>query len=200
MDRNDNETMLLENIMAGDEHAFEIAFLKYYTPLCKYVWKYVRSEDTAQEIVQEVFAVVWETRAKLDPEGHLRGLLYQMARNKALNYLKHQKVVEGYKVQVRNGNENPYYELAESGDSEQKLFHAVQDAVEDLPPKARRIFRLNRQEGLTYREIAGYLDISIKTVESQMIRSLRLLRDALSEYAPLFILFIGLGLMTLFGC
>ena len=61
-----NDSLLLELIHDGNEHAFEITFLKYYEPLCKYSWKYVRTHDIAEEVVQEVFASIWENRGKLD--------------------------------------------------------------------------------------------------------------------------------------
>lgn len=186
----DSEALLIKKIREGDEYAFEIAFLKYYTPMCKYIWKYVRSEILAEEIIQEVFATIWETRFNLNSGGHLRGLLYEMARNKALDYIKHQKIVDQYISEAKQKKKKTSYTTIDFEVSNHKpLVNDVWQAINDLPPKARQIYKLNREEGLTYKEIASYLDISIKTVESHMRRVLKILRDRLSKYLPLFLLF-----------
>lgn len=194
MNRENRETLLIKRIREGDEYAFEIAFLKYYAPLSKYIRKFVRSSDLAKSIVQEVFADIWESRNELDTAGHLRGLLYEAARNKALNYIKHQKISEEYIKRSRRQRNNHYMLAKPFRDAPQKaLLNATHEAIENLPPKARRIFQLNRNEGLTYKEIAGYLGISIKTVEAQMSRVLKKLRKSLSEYLPI-LLVLGLWL------
>lgn len=189
MSSEDSEALLIKKIREGDEYAFEIAFLKYYTPMCKYIWKFVRSETLAEEIIQEVFATVWETRFNLDPGGHLRGLLYEMARNKALDYIKHQKIVNQYIAETKQERkETPHTTIDFEEPDNNPFVDDVREAINDLPPKARQVYKLNREEGLTYKEIAGYLDISIKTVESHMRRVLQILRERLSKYLPLFLL------------
>jgi RNA polymerase sigma-70 factor (family 1) len=180
------ETLLIKKIREGDEHAFEIVFLKYYTPLCRFSWKYVHSEVLAEEIVQEVFAQIWEKRLQLDIDGHLRGLLYDATRNKALNYIKHQKIVDDYIAEARQKmNDNILPLISSTNEKYEEVTRVIDKVVDDLPPKAKRIYRLNRDEGLTYREIADYLEISVKTVESQMSRVLKTLRDKLSQYLPI---------------
>lgn len=189
MSSEDSEALLIKKIREGDEYAFEIAFLKYYTPMCKYIWKFVRSETLAEEIIQEVFATVWETRFNLDPGGHLRGLLYEMARNKALDYIKHQKIVNQYIAETKQERkETPHTTIDFEEPDNNPFVDDVREAINDLSPKARQVYKLNREEGLTYKEIAGYLDISIKTVESHMRRVLQILRERLSKYLPLFLL------------
>lgn len=189
-ENSDSESLLIKKIREGDEYAFEIAFLKYYSPMCKYIWKYVRSEALAEEIIQEVFAIVWETRFNLDPGGHLRGLLYEMARNKALDYIKHQKIADQYIAEAKKERkETSHTTIGFDEHNNKPLVDDAREAINDLPPKARQIYKLNREEGLTYKEIAGYLDISIKTVESHMRRVLQILRDRLAKYLPLFLIF-----------
>lgn len=179
------ESLLIQRIIEGEEYAYEIAFLKYYTPLCQYTWKYVRSEELSKEIVQEVFTEVWEGRKSLNPTGHLRGFLFEVVRNKALDYIKHQKIVEGYLAEAKQQKKEIFYKNLYQEENEKQDFHeAVKEAINDLPPTGRQIFELNRNEGLTYREISEYLDISVKTVETHMRRALRKLREHLSKYAP----------------
>src|SRR5690625_2458429 len=157
--------------------------------MCKYIWKYVRSEALAEEVIQEVFATVWEMRFNLDPGGHLRGLLYEMARNKALDYIKHQKIIDQYIAEAKQERKNPSRTTIDfDEDNNKPLVDDIREAINNLPPKARRVYQLNREEGLTYKEIAAYLDISNKTVESRMRRVLQILRSRLSKYLPLFLL------------
>ncbi len=180
---------MIERIRKGDEYAFELAFLKYYTPLCNYIWKYVRSRDLSEEVIQEVFAAVWETRKALNPNGHLRGFLYEAARNRALNYIKHQKNTERFLSEIRqNRREEASLPPNHVDIHDQDLLHAAGEVIDHLPPKARRIYKLNRQEGLTYYEIATFLGISVKTVEYQMAKALQILRECLSKYLPVFIM------------
>lgn len=194
MGSENSESLLLEKIKGGDEYAFEIAFLKYYTPMCKYIWKFVQSEALAEEIVQEVFARIWETREDLDPNGHLRGLLYEAARNKALDYIKHQKIADAY-IAEKNKKQKGYATINYDDKPSEELIRDIEEAIESLPPKARQVYELNREDGLTYREIASYLEISIKTVESQMRRVLQILREHLSKYLSILVLVSwGLGL------
>jgi len=194
MGSENSESLLLEKIKGGDEYAFEIAFLKYYTPMCKYIWKFVRSEALAEEIVQDVFGRIWERRKKLDPNGHLRGLLYEAARNKALDNIKHQKIIDTYIAETKK-TKREYATIKGNDKPSRELVRDIEEAIEGLPPKARQVYILNREEGLTYKEIAGYLEISIKTVESRMRRVLQILRAHLSKYLSLFIpIFWGLGL------
>lgn len=192
------ESLLIQKIREGDEHAYEIAFLKYYTLLCQYVWKYVRSEELSKEIVQEVFAEVWEGRTNLKVSGHLRGFLFEVARNKALDYIKHQKVVKQYLAEARQQKkENLYQSFYQEDGQSRDFYEAVKAAIDSLPPIGRRIFKLNRDEGLTYQEISEYLNISVKTVETHMRRSLKKLREQLAKYAPSILIAGILGTISL---
>src|SRR5690554_6621762 len=97
---NKSEGLLIQQIREGEEYAFEIVFLKYREPLCRYIWKFVRSAALAEEIVQDVFADLWKDKDALNPSGHLRGLLFEIARNKALDHIKHQKIAEKYLIEA----------------------------------------------------------------------------------------------------
>jgi len=193
------EKFLIERIREGEEHAFEIAFLKYFNPLTKYIWKFVRSEDLAKEIVQEVFTEIWECRRSLKPSGHLRGYLFEVARNKALDYIKHKKIVDQYISESKRQKRDNLNKKAYSYDADYSgLIKEADKAINDLPPKARKIYKLNRNEGLTYKEISEYLDISIKTVETHMRRVLKKLRNRLSHFVPLYLLLTGMFFISFF--
>lgn len=182
---NRGESLLIQRIKEGEEYAFEIAYLKYHTQLCRYIWKYVRSEELSKEIVQEVFTEVWEGRKKLSPSGHLRGFLFEIARNKALDYVKHQKVVEQYISEAKKQKKQDYYRSYYQKETDRREFRdAIRKSIKELPPRGRQIFELNRNDGLTYSEISEYLDISIKTVETHMRRALKKLRNHIPNHLP----------------
>lgn len=187
--KNKGEKLLIQRIREGEEYAFEIAFLKYHASLCRCIWKYVRSEELSKEIVQEVFADVWDDRKNLSPSGHLRGFLFEIARNKALDYIKHQKIVDQYISEAKQQKEEHFFQRKHRQEVDnQELIEEVEEEITNLPPRGRQIFELNRKEGLTYREISEFLDISIKTVETHMRRTLKKLRNRLSAYISILLI------------
>ena len=201
MSRTDkSEGLLIQRIREGEEYAFEIAFLKYREPLSRYIWKFVCRRSLSEEIAQEVFADVWNDRKNLQPSGHLRGLLFEMARNKALDQIKHQKIVYQYISEAKQQKkEDIHLRIQEIEKDDFRVFRqALQESIEDLPPKGRQIFELNRNEGLTYLEISEYLDVSVKTVETHMRRVFQKLRERLSKYVPVLFFGVCLGLYQIF--
>ncbi len=141
----------------------------------------VGSLETAEEIVQDVFLRVWQHRARLDPEGSLKALLYRSCHNAALNHLKHREIEQRWQRQALHAPEPPSAP-AESAAQEHELAHAIQHAVAALPERCRLVFLLSRDQGLSYADIARTLGISIKTVETQMGRALKALRGALAAF------------------
>lgn len=176
-DADTHNPLWLERIRDGDPDAFRVLFRAFYPALCSYVNRYVGSAAVAEELVQEVFLSVWERRATLDPRSAVEGYLYRIARNRALNHVKHRRVVKNSQDLVIRTHVPPptpedHLHAAEFSD-------AAQTAIDELPPGAKRIFLLSREAGLSYREIAELLGISVKTVENQMGRALKGLRSAL---------------------
>lgn len=171
----------IEEINNGNRKAFEKLFLHFYEPLCQFVWRFTQSAHVAEELVQEVFLNTWQTRGTLDPEQNIKSYLYQAVRNKAINHIKHQELAEEYNQKIKWLKQKPVTQ-EHNYDEESEFVQAAQKAIEELPDRARQIYKLSRKDGLTYREIADVLDISPKTVESQMSRALKTLRKSLSEY------------------
>lgn len=183
MANSDRLIQLVRQIKQGNELAFETIFFESYEELCKCAWKYVRSMDEAKGIVQDVFAEVWENRKKLDTKKNFRGYMFSMTKNKSLNYIKHQKVVENNKKEVSARQEIWRQAVDKHNDQScpSLLNNDIKKTVEELSPKIKQTFLLNRAEGLTYKEIAIYLDISVKTVEYRMSKALNLLRARLTR-------------------
>ncbi len=171
-------------IRQGDEAAFEALFRELYQPLCHYAHTYVPETETAEELVQETFVKLWERREKLEVHTSLRSYLFRAVRNNALNHLKHLKIVALHQAETyATGTEKDWGDSLIRGELEEK----IGEAIGQLPEQCRKIFEMSRMEGLKYREIAEKTGISIKTVEAQMGKALRILREALQEYLPLII-------------
>ncbi|MEX0720992.1 MAG: RNA polymerase sigma-70 factor [Balneolaceae bacterium] len=171
----------IKRIRNGDVKAFEAMFLSYYDPLCRFANQYLKSLDKSESLVQDVFVRIWEIKADWLPAGSIRSYLYKSVKNKALDYIKHQKVEQRYADEVA-GYCLDYSKSPEEILEERDFIMAVQKAIERLPQKSRRVYKLHRQEGLKYREIAERLGVSPKTVESRMSKALELLRQQFTSH------------------
>lgn len=161
-----------------DDRAFEELFHRYYALLCQRVRSMIDCPHRTEEIVSDVFIKMWNNRRQLAISSSLKAYLFTAVRNQAIDFLRKQarnRTVDG---EIRTAVPSNY-----SSPEEAVIFEEVNDAVEAaieaLPPQGRHIFRLSRDEGLKYREIASLLNISIKTVETHMRRSLIFLRKEL---------------------
>ncbi len=176
----------LERIRTGDEEAFEALFRAYVEPLCAYAYSYVESEPAAQEIVQDLFARLWERRDSLEVPRCVHAYLYGAMRNRAINYVRNRRVEATFLqralriVQARATAPRPV--PPDEDLNAQALAEAVERAVAELPPRCREVFTLTRDQHLSYAEVAGVLHISPKTVEIHMGRALALLRQKLEPW------------------
>lgn len=179
------ELQWIVSVGQGDHWAFEALFREYYLPLTRFAWRYVESKAVAEELVQEIFSEIWEDRAELNITESVRSYLYKAVKHRSLNYLKHQRIQYKYDTQWMDKREKvSTIEYRDPGHIEQ-IKEAIRAAIEELPPRSRMTYKLHRYDGLTYQEIAEVMDISIKTVESQMTRTLQMLRERLSYLLPL---------------
>lgn len=172
----------------GDRSAFEKIFRTYYKQLTGYAYTFVRCGEHAEDIVQSVFLRIWSNKETWDPPGKVKPYLFAAVKNEALNEIRHK--------QIKNDSEEILLELftdlksdsySEKDTDLEELRDTIQKEINQLPLRCKEIFLLNRNSGLTYQEIADYLDISINTVNTQMGRALKMLRKNLSDYAPLFL-------------
>lgn len=173
----------------SDEASFEEVFKSHYAELVGFAKRYVDSQEIAEELVQDVFMTLWSNAARVSIQTSVRSYLFGAVRNAALNHIKHEQVARKYverQLHATNNHTNTdFLELDE-------LHEKIQAALAKIPDKCREIFELNRFEGKRYKEIAVQLNLSLKTVENQMGKALKILRKELGEYLPLIFLIIGL--------
>ncbi len=174
---------LPERVRSGDPAAFEALFREYHSPLCGFAYRYVRSSDVAEELVQEVFLDLWERCEEGQQLISPKAYLFTAVRNAAASYLRHQGVAERFEPETVELFMRPE-PLPDAELRSRELSAALERAIARLPERCRLVFTLSREQGLTYAEIAKVLAISAKTVENQMGRAYKALRKALAPYWP----------------
>jgi RNA polymerase sigma-70 factor (ECF subfamily) len=181
------ENKLFERINKSDEKAFEILFHKYYGILCSFSTKLIHDDVAAEEIVQDFFVKLWEKREQISIETSVKNYFFRSVKNLCLNFIQHNKTKLRYEQVVISEVESNFSD--DSNYPEPDLYEKIEESINSLPEKRREIFRLSRQDGLKYHEIAQKLNISIKTVETQMSLALKTLRDKLKNYTTFFSFF-----------
>jgi RNA polymerase sigma-70 factor (family 1) len=174
---------LITGLHEGDELAFENIFKSYYERLCNYANTFINDIDEAEEMVQSTFIEIWEKHEAIEIHTSMKSYLYRSVHNHCLNRLKHFKVrrehTEELKHQLESGIDNASQDLIGS-----ELQQQIELAIDSMPPQCSKIFKLSRFENLTYAEIAENLNLSVKTVDNQMGKALRILREKLKDYLP----------------
>jgi RNA polymerase sigma-70 factor (family 1) len=164
-----NDHAILTDIAAGDQRAFRQLFDHYAERLTAFAFSIVKSREAAMEVVDEIFVKLWKQRSKAAAIHHIRTYLYTAAKNASLNYLSakaNRQVTEPFDfidIQLQD-DRDPEQQLITS-----ELFSKIRSAVEELPPRCKMIFKLVREDGLRYREVADILNLSINTVDAQMV-------------------------------
>lgn len=173
---------LLARLKRGDEAAYDTIFRQWYAPLVASTTVLLRDRGPAEEVVQDVMLELWRRRDSITFETSLRAYLFQAARNRGLNYLRRQRVEARGEATIAAALPTP--EAADSEARESELNVAIQSAIAGLPDRCREVFELSRIRGLKYSEIATELGISVKTVEAQMGKALRVMREKLAAWLP----------------
>jgi RNA polymerase sigma-70 factor (ECF subfamily) len=140
----------------------------------------VRERAPAEEIAQDVMLELWRRRESLQLEQGFAAYLIRSTRNRALNHVRHQRIVaREVAAATLEARESPRTDAEVLG---VELERAVREAIEALPERCREVFQLSREQGLRYAEIASVLEISVKTVEKRMGQALSELRDRLAPW------------------
>jgi RNA polymerase sigma-70 factor (ECF subfamily) len=171
---------IVKRLKASDQDAFKIVFDLWQGPIFNFLLFKTKDAARADDLLQEAFLRLWNSRANLKESQSLKNYLYTIADNLLLNEIRHDKVVARHKSETRvtifSNTENPEFILEEKEYRDQ-----LEKAIMSLPEKPRIVFLMSRVEDLSYQEIADRLSISVKTVESHMVKALKLLREDLSK-------------------
>lgn len=182
----DNE--IFEAIKRDNNGAYEMVFREYYRPMVAYAFRFLGNLPDSESVVQDVFLRLWQKRKEIMITSSLQNYLFRSVKNNCINYIEHEKIKTGYQsLVIRNEADRSEYSefFLEFG-----LKSKIETAIASLPEKRQEIFRLAREEGLKYREIADRLNISVKTVETQMTLALKQLRESLKQYKNLVMFFL----------
>jgi len=165
-------------------------FRSHFTGLCYFAQKYVKDFESAKEIVQDAFISMWEKRETINMDRPVKSYLTIVIHNKCTNYLRDNRKFDQYILDIENLLDVPEYESSDSLVADE-LKIKIDEAISELPEKCREIFVLNRYENLKYQEIADKLQISVKTVETQMSKALQHMRIRLAEFISVFLILVS---------
>ncbi len=185
----DHQTMADITIPINDTD-FEQTFKTYFKALHAYALSIIKEDAAAEEIVQNIFYKLWEKKNVLQIDHSIKAYLYRAVHNESMNVLKHKKVKSAHYMHtayhMKNETDNAAKKIL-TGELEARL----QRALNKLPQQCRTIFQMSRFEDLKYREIAAALNLSVKTIENQMGKALKIMRAELAEFLTvLFILML----------
>jgi len=176
-----NEQSILLRLQQGDSDAFLELYNQYHSQLYHYVLRFVKSPAIAEDVLQDVFLKIWEIRSRIDPALSFKAYLYRICRNSVFKLLKKMAVDENLRVEVM-------LQLTQSvADADLKLlwqqYEAIlQTAINNLSPQRQKVFRLCREEGKTYEQVAVELGISRNTVKEHMVLAMKLIREHFEQY------------------
>jgi RNA polymerase sigma-19 factor, ECF subfamily len=174
------DTEIIWRIRQGDVKEFESLFRSSYVSLVRYARNLIKDQDSAEEVVQDLFYRIWKDKEKINIESSLNGYLFRSVHNRCLHHIEHCRVVDRHAAEMAGIKP----EMPESPSdilSYKELQAKIAAIIERLPARCGKIFCMSRFEGLKYNEIAEKLSVSVKTVESNMGKALKEFRKVLTE-------------------
>lgn len=175
-----NEKELFTRLSQGDEAAFTLIFHHYTQRIYHYILHKTKSPETAEEVVQEVFIKVWNAREKFSEIDNYESFLFTMASNKLIDFFRrmaHQEKLKKEVWETIRDSSNITIEELDFRHSQE----LINQAVEQLSPQRKRIFLLNKEQGLTRQEIADELGLSVNTINNHLNEAVRLVREQLEN-------------------
>lgn len=186
---NDLSNEMIALLNKKQEAAFEIMFKLYYPRLVWFAKEYVPYQD-AKSLVQDAFITFWERNPIVSNESQLQSYIYTLVKNNCLMFLRHEKVKKGFADETGVKMQNQVYQSAlEQLNTSEMVFQEIETIIEKtlaaLPPRCRQVFILSRLEGKKNHEVAKELNISVKAVEAQITKALKVFKDTLKDFLPL---------------
>lgn len=176
----DQELITLLKDPKQSEQAAELLFKKYYSQICYAVYRIIPDTTTSEDIAQDVFLEIWRKRETIEINSSVKAYLKRAGVNKALNHIRAKKV----NFENDDSYEMQNLSIRDHGDDVEllDLQDIIDKAIDSLPERCRIVFSLSRFEELSYKEIAAKLEISVKTVENQIGKALKIMRSAVESY------------------
>jgi RNA polymerase sigma-70 factor (ECF subfamily) len=175
---NQKEEYIINGLKSGSEAAYAYLFDTYYRKLVVFAMKYVGDPEVAKDIVQDLIHGLYEARTEIRIQVSLPSYLYGAVRNRCLNHMKQKAVREKHEFHIRSHEQEADPDLEEKMDATE-LEARIFELVSQLPDKCREIFMMSRVNGKRNNEIADELNLSIRTVETQISKALKSLRNSL---------------------
>ncbi len=173
----DDDLKLVTKLKSGEEAAYKQLFDLYYQPLVAFARRYVTDEDTARETVQEVIIRIFQRREDLNIESSLKSYLFKAVYNSCLNKIKERKTKMEHHQQIKHMKDNESFDRDVLIEAEKEA--RIYNEINQLPDRCKQIFMMNRFDGIKNGDIAKELDISVRTVETQISKALKILREKL---------------------
>lgn len=165
--------ILLQKIRKGDQSGFKEFYDLQFFKLYQFAYSFVHSREPAEEIVNDVFLALWQKRAALDTINNIQVYLYVSVKNASLNYLRSRNLHVPLSIDELCVDHFPLVANPELLATQRELQKQIREAVEQLPPRCRLIFKLVKEDGLSYKQVAAILDLSVKTVDAQLCLALK---------------------------
>jgi RNA polymerase sigma-70 factor (ECF subfamily) len=178
---NTDSKFLIDRLKNGSESAYELLFKEYYKVLVIFATKYLKDVEASKELVQELFVHIYERRENLDINSSLKSYLFRSVHNRSINYINSRKIREKYAEHYSQTADIKQNTLEQDVNASE-LENALHTAINQLPPRCKVIFKMNRFDGLSNNEIAEKLTLSKRTVETQISKALKILRVKLEPY------------------
>ena len=176
------DSLLLKKVKASDKKAFKELFYNFHDTLFRFVLYKIQDRDIAEDITQETFLRVWKKRSKLEPNKSFFSLIARISSNLCYDHFRHVEVRQRHESIIPVNSES-HYDNPESETLADSLENKIQQIVNTkLPEKCREVFILSRMEGYSNQEISESLEISIRTVENQVYRAIKILKKNLKNY------------------
>lgn len=167
-------------IKKGDSRSFNLLYNKYSKKVYCFSLGYLKSESDAEEMMQSIFVKIWENRKDLREDLSINSFIFTITKNRILNVIRKRNNARTYIDYCKK------HRYSDNEQTEDKVYyndlkHRADKAIEELPPRRKQIYKLSREKGLTYKEIADEMGISIKTVENQMVSALKYLKKEIGQ-------------------
>jgi RNA polymerase sigma-70 factor (ECF subfamily) len=178
-----SDAELVAGIRLGHTATFERVFTAWYEPLVRFAYAYVKSHEVAEEVVQDVFLTIWETRAALDVRGPIAHYLYRAVKNRALNVKRRWEVEDRWQTMAAHegGATAPGADVRVR---ESELADAIRRVIGRLPARCRAVYVMSREQHMRHAEIAVVLGITPKAVDQHLWRAMKALRRHLTVFLP----------------